>query len=118
MIRIEKVTDTVSIVRFYAGPTEDPFAPFVGVCTLVNGARLADVKGMHGAISMRHLALLTLAAHEMGIGWLYAERAPGHLIPFGTRQTNGTYVIHVVDALYRAERFLARSTNTTTPKES
>jgi hypothetical protein len=79
VLREEKQT---SLLRFYAEPTDDPYADYVGVCTI--RWELPDaawILGMCGNITRAHVRELVEFFTEQGVTTVKATRAPGHRLP-------------------------------------
>lgn len=87
-----KLSGGVYVVRFLNEDTEEPFAPFSGVCTVDTTVSLARVYGMLGRVHRQHLRafLQWLLAQE--VTTLRAHRAPGWLLPGGVREGGWTVV--------------------------
>jgi len=76
---------SVEIIRCYRdGETYSEMHPYRGCAQLTYmhpGA--AMVTGMHGKWSRSDLVDLMQHVHGHGVGWLLAERSPGHGLPWG-----------------------------------
>ena len=84
MIRYEALSNTVGLVRFYPEETDDPFAPYCAVCTIIftvpNRAAI-EIKGMCGVITLSNLVSMFQWLNSIGVMRATAERIGGKRLP-------------------------------------
>lgn len=96
----------ITTIRFYDVETEDPFYPYVAICTLVwESPSVIWVKGLHGDLSRKLLREFLIFLVDNKVKTVKAHRASGKTLPFIVFREN-EYTEISVDAL--AEKFLKK----------
>lgn len=73
----------ISTVRFYDTETDDPFYPYVAICTIVwESPDVIWVKGLHGDLSRKLLREFLKFLVDSKIKTVKAHRANGKTLPF------------------------------------
>jgi len=97
MIRHEVL---VSQLRFYEETSEDPYAQYDAVCTVIwNGTSDITIKGLHGTLSRKIFRELLDWLAVNNITTVRANRAPQRLLPCAQEQLDGSYLVLVSDLL-------------------
>lgn len=109
MIRHEH---THTILRFYPEFTDDPYAPYVAVCTLVwETPQTVWIHGLHGTITRRSFRQLADFCVVHGITTVKAHRHPTRKLPCGVPV--GDHIeIRVADVVGRSRADRAFAPNT------
>ena len=98
MIRHELSNTTL---RFYTDPTDDQFAPYCAICSLIwETPRIVWVRGLHGTLSRALLHEMALWMHSEGVVTIKAHRDTRHSLPFG-RRTDDHVEVSIADLLMR-----------------
>ena len=93
MIRSVPVAE---IIRFYEVETDDPYADYVAVCTIVWETKdIVWIKAMNGRISKSHLIELANWLIARGVKKARASRVRGKRLPFSS--DGGEYQEIVLD---------------------
>jgi hypothetical protein len=94
----------ISTIRFYNEPTDDPFAQYDAICSLVwETPTVLWIKGLHGDLTRKTLRDLLSFLVENGIQTVKAHRSAGRTLP-GLKTRNGQFAeVSVTDL---ANRFL------------
>lgn len=102
MLRHELIT---SQIRLYNIETDDPFATYDAICTVVwESPGIIWIKGFHGELSRRTLRDLLRFLVENKITTIKAHRSLSKSLP-GIVHREGTYVeINVADLALRAAK--------------
>lgn len=76
---------SVEVIRCYReGKTYSKMDPYDGCAQITYlPPRAAMITGMQGRWSRHDMTDLMRHVHGLGIGWLLAERGPGHSLPWG-----------------------------------
>jgi hypothetical protein len=96
---------TTSQIRFYNIQTDDPFATYDAICTVVwESPGVIWIKGFHGDLSRRTLRDLLRFLVENKITTIKAHRSLAKSLP-GITHRDGTYVeLSVADLALKAAR--------------
>lgn len=80
MIRHEVLTSTL---RFYNVESDEPFEPYVAICTIQwETGSIIWIKGMHGTITRAHLREFVDFCVKHKVEKVKAYRSAGHTLPF------------------------------------
>lgn len=80
MIRHEVLTSTL---RFYNVESDEPFEPYVAICTIQwETGSIIWIKGMHGTITRAHLREFLDFCVANKVETVKAYRSAGHTLPF------------------------------------
>lgn len=96
---------TTSQLRFYNEDTQDPFAQYCAICTLVwqEYGRVAWIEGFHGSLTRKHIRELAAFLVGSGIEEIRAFRAPDRLLPLSTTRADGCRIIKTSDIARRLD---------------
>lgn len=99
MLRHETVTSTL---RFYGRESDDPFAQYDAVCTVVwEGPRVVWIRGLHGTLTRQLLRELLAWLVDNHILTVKATRDSARVLPLGAVHADGHTEISVADLVSR-----------------
>ena len=104
MIRSEPVAE---IIRFYDVESDDPYADYVAVCTIVWETKdIVWIKAMNGRVSRKHLIELAQWLIDRKVKKARASRVHGKRLPFS--ENCGEYQeIHLDNVIQRLSKKVA-----------
>ena len=75
-------TVVISEVRFYSAETDDAFAPYCAICTLVwENPTTVWMRGLHGDLRRTQMVEMAEWMQNAGIKTVKAVRHPRHVLP-------------------------------------
>ena len=99
MIRHETVTSTL---RFYWRASDDPFAQYDAICTVVwESPRVVWIRGLHGTLSRRLLRELLAWLVDNHILVVKSHRDSARVLPLGVVHADGHTEINVAELAAR-----------------
>ena len=112
MLRHELQT---SILRFYTTESDDPFAQYDAVCTIIwESPDVVWIRGMHGTISRKTICELVCFLADNNVKLAKAHRSAGRTLPFVTARDDHTIEMDVNAAIKKIVRMNRGSTKGST----
>ena len=92
-----RISHELSIIRFYDKESDD-MIPYAAVGTIVwESDSIVWIKALHGTITRAMLRELVHTLQDLGVRFVKAKREEGRSLPFSEQQTDGTFLIDLLN---------------------